>query len=278
MISHPYTGITAAIATKHLKEKIVAPVFERLGIKVVVSNIDTDLLGTFSGEIPRVGTPKEVVLNKARLGITESALQYGLASEGAIGPDLSIPFVISDVECMAWIDTVLNLEILEFYRSFEIVAAHITVTKKDSLTNFLKRADFPNHSLIAKSENGSGQIFKGIDTFERLETAINEISKESEKLIIESDLRAHHSPSRRKNISAVAEKLVNRLSCLCPKCHAPGWGEVGYLYGLACLECKNFEEGAVRGKIIGCAGCDYTEEQVGQKKFIAPAECSICNP
>lgn len=63
-----------------------------------------------------------------------------------------------------------------------------------------------------------------------------------------------------------------------PKCHAPGWGEVGYLYGLACLECKNFEERAVSGKIIGCAGCDYTEEQVDQKKFIAPAECSICNP
>lgn len=278
MSAHPYFGISAAFATKHLKEEIVAPIFNSIGIKVVATNVDTDLLGTFSGEIPRVGTPKEVVLKKANLGITESGLLYGLASEGSIGPDALMPLLIADIECMIWVDKVKNIEIFEFYRSLEIVAARTTVTKKDSLSEFLRKADFPNHSLIAKTENGDGKIYKGINTFERLEVVINELSVESEKLILESDLRAHHSPSRRKNIAAVAEKLATRLHCLCPQCLTPGWGEIGYLHGLDCLECGYLESRAVRGKIFGCAACDYKKEQLNEKMFIGPAECSVCNP
>jgi len=64
MSTHPYSGITAAFATKHLKEKIIAPIFSQLEIEISVAKVDTDLLGTFSGEIPRVGTSREVVLKK----------------------------------------------------------------------------------------------------------------------------------------------------------------------------------------------------------------------
>jgi hypothetical protein len=78
--AHPYRGVTAAFATKHLKENVVAPTFADLEISVVVPEVDTDLLGTFTSEIPRVGTPKEVVLKKARLGIQASGLSYGIAS------------------------------------------------------------------------------------------------------------------------------------------------------------------------------------------------------
>jgi hypothetical protein len=76
--AHPYRGVSAALATKHEKEKIVAPLFSSLGISLQVPQIDTDVLGTFSGEIERVGTPKEVVLKKARMGIEASGLSYGM--------------------------------------------------------------------------------------------------------------------------------------------------------------------------------------------------------
>ena len=49
--AHPYRGVSASFATKHEKEKIVAPIFFTLGISLQVPDIDTDLLGTFSGEI-----------------------------------------------------------------------------------------------------------------------------------------------------------------------------------------------------------------------------------
>lgn len=47
------------IATKHHKEKVIAPLFrEQLGINCkVVEIIDTDILGTFSGEVERTSDP-----------------------------------------------------------------------------------------------------------------------------------------------------------------------------------------------------------------------------
>lgn len=278
MNKHPYRGISAAFATKHHKEMIVSPIFARLGINIVVANFDTDLLGTFSGETPRVGTPKEVVLHKARMGISHSGLSFALASEGSIGLDPLIPFVISDTECMAWIDSSRNIEIVEFYKSLEIVAAHIKIARGDSLDNFLKNAQFPEHSLIAKSENSAGQIFKGINSFKSLDAAIKTLFKESERVVIESDLRAHHSPSRRKNIATLAERLVARLNTLCPSCTAPGWGEVGYLFGLPCRQCRSVENNSVRGRRLGCSTCNYKEEILNGKKSIEPAECGSCNP
>ena len=49
----------------HGKERVIAPVlFERLGLRVeVAKGIDTDQLGTFAGEIPRVGTMLEVAVS-----------------------------------------------------------------------------------------------------------------------------------------------------------------------------------------------------------------------
>lgn len=278
MVAHPYRGVTAAFATKHLKENFAASAFAALDIKVVVPEVNTDLFGTFTGEIPRDGTPKEVVLKKARLGIEASGLSYGIASEGSIGPDVVVPFINSDIECMAWIDSTRNIEIVEFHRSLDIVSARRVINASDSLDEFLASADFPNHSLIARGENESGEIVKGINSFERLESALEALFKDHSTVVIESDLRAHHSPSRQRNIAAVAEMLVRRLSQLCVKCKTPGWGEINYLYGLECRECKSIEERAVRGRVMGCAGCEYREEVLNEKKFLEPAACGVCNP
>lgn len=266
--AHPYQGITAALATKHAKEKVVAPVFASLGISLQVPDIDTDLLGTFSGEIERIGTPKEVALKKARMGMKASGLAYGAASEGSIGPDPVVPFLNSDIECMAWVDEERGIELVEFHRSLDIIAA----TGSSISEEFLTEADFPNHSLIVK---GNGKVVKGIKDRAELDRAIAEIGS---SVVIESDLRAHHSPSRMRNIALVTEKLVARISRLCPGCNAPGFGHVDNLFGVICRECKNVEARAIRGEVLGCAKCDYREEISNNKDFIEPAECGYCNP
>ena len=278
MSSHPYYGATAALATKHHKDQIVCGAFGKLGVTIVVPEIDTDQLGTFTGEVAREGTPKEVVLRKARLGLDISGLAFGIASEGSIGPDPVVPFINSDIECMAWVDRTRDLEIVEFHRSFDIVAARTVVSSRDSLDAFLKSADFPNHALIARAENGRGEIYKGINSDERLNTALSALFKEDKKLIIESDLRAHHSPSRRRNIAVVAEKLVARLSNLCVECQCPGFGAVENIYGLPCSECGTLNERAVRGEVHGCAKCENRIEVIGKRTSIEPAECLACNP
>jgi len=267
---HPYHGSTAAIATKHLKEQILAPHFAQLEVALQVAQVDTDLLGTFTGEIERIGTPKEVALQKARLGMQATGLLYGIASEGSIGPDPMVPFLSSDIECLVWVDDLLGIEIVEFHRSMEIVAAHTVIDSGFDLERFLHKADFPNHGLIVKSKE---KITKGITNRADLEKALA-----NNATSIESDLRAHLSPSRQKNIAAVAQQLVNRLAVLCKECQTPGFGVLGNLYGLECVECKNFVEQAVRGKRLGCFKCDYREEIENEKMFVQPADCDYCNP
>jgi hypothetical protein len=67
-------------ATKHKKDQFVFGDLSKLGIILVIPDIDTDLLGAFKGEIAREGTPKDIVLKKARLGMNSSALACGAAS------------------------------------------------------------------------------------------------------------------------------------------------------------------------------------------------------
>ena len=81
---HPYAGITAVLATMHGKERVIAPAFEDvLGMRIVVPpGIDTDALGTFTGEVPRDGTMLEVAIRKARIGMKIAGHSIGIASEG----------------------------------------------------------------------------------------------------------------------------------------------------------------------------------------------------
>ena len=54
-----FAGRNLLIASKHKKERVIAPfVVEALGIKdVFISDFDTDSLGTFTGEISRKENP-----------------------------------------------------------------------------------------------------------------------------------------------------------------------------------------------------------------------------
>ncbi len=269
---HPYRDSTAAIATKHGKEQILAPIFAELGVSLQLAQVDTDLLGTFTGEIERDGTPKEVALRKARLGMQATGLPYGLASEGSIGPDPIVPFLSSDIECLVWVDDQLGIEIVEFHRSMEIKAVSTTKVQIADLDEFLNKAGFPNHGLIVK---GSEQIFKGVSDRKELEEILNKLNGD---VIIENDLRAHFSPSRQINIAMVAKQLAGRLAALCEECQTPGWGVVGNLYGMECRECGGFNDKAVHGKLLGCAKCNFKKEINNEREFVEPADCEFCNP
>ena len=54
-----FSGRKLLIATMHQKEKAIAGILEKqLGVKCVVpENFNTDLLGTFSGEVEREDDP-----------------------------------------------------------------------------------------------------------------------------------------------------------------------------------------------------------------------------
>ena len=280
--SSTYSGKKAVITTKHEKGKIIVPAFkEILSMQVSECNVDTDILGTFTGEIEREQTPRETVLIKARLGIEKSGVSIGIASEGSIGADPLIPFINSDLEMMAFVDAENDIEIVETLRSTEIVTATRIIHGNEDLTEFLLRADFPNHKIIVRTRKKPTTFcIKGLDDEYSLRKAIESVKNEDPDgvVIIESDLRAHCSPSRQKIISELSVKLAKRIKRQCPECDAPGWGVVAYLKGVPCSACKRISENAIKEEVLGCSQCLHQQSGKNIANELDPSRCDWCNP
>ena len=276
---------SVAFATKHGKERVVSlPMKSGLGLEVVVpKEIDTDELGTFTGEIERPGTPREVVLQKACLGMEITGLSMGLASEGSFGPHPVIPFVPVDHEMMAFVDDKKGFQVVEQTLAVETNFRHANVASLTELEDFLTRSGFPSHALIVhpNQRNGSNLIFKGLQTIEDVSSAIELCRGQSSDGLthIETDMRAHMNPTRMKAIRRLAGKLVRRLRSLCPSCSTPGWGMTGVEKGLPCRICR-FPTELVKDEIFGCARCDRTDARprIDGKQFAEPGQCPLCNP
>jgi ribosomal protein L37E len=273
------------LATKHRKEAIVQPPFKQtINLQLLVpTSLDTDLLGTFSGEIERRGTPREVAVRKARLGMEAMGLPLGLASEGSFGPHPQIPFAPIDHELLVFIDLEMGLEIVEEVVSMQTNYAQDKARASDDLTAFLTRAQFPAHALIVRPNSrwDSDLIFKGITTFEALSAVVARCAALSDDGFahIETDMRAHLNPSRQQVIQQAALQLARRLASLCPTCGTPGWGRVGVVRGLPCEWCGR-DTHLVREEIYGCARCDYRDHRARSDglQHASPADCAWCNP
>lgn len=276
-----YRGQSVALPTLHHKGALIAPSFlSTLEMKVIEVDVDTDLLGSFAGEVQRVGTQLETVRKKALQGIEASGLNFALASEGSIGADPQIGLLTSDIETIIFIDRVNNLEIIEHYKSFDIIAQQTTYKAGMDLDAFISKADFPRHKLIVRSEYGYNQVVgKAIKTREELATAIKKAQElKIDPIIIESDLRAHCSPSRAENIKIAAERLALKIATVCPRCQTPGWSAVEPLFGLSCSECGQESDSAVRAHLYGCLRCEHTIEGEQIADSVDPSRCNWCNP
>lgn len=266
----------------HGKGALIAPIFQStFGATVQEIAVETDHLGSFSGEIARINSPLETARKKALLASTTGKDGLLLASEGSIGTDPLIPFINSDIELLLFIDEERGIEIVETLRSTEIVAVSQRFLPSDDLQEFLQKADFPIHKLMVKSTDLEGQlIFKEIDTPDNLERAITACSDQSTDryALVESDLRAHCSPSRQRNIRTVALALATRINNLCPACQSPGWGAISYIKGVPCSDCLQISAAAVRAHIFNCVSCSHSQEGEVLRNTIEPALCNWCNP
>jgi hypothetical protein len=274
-----YFGHQAGLATMHGKELVVAPAFlDLLGIRVVRSGVDTDQFGTFSGDIPRKLSALETAQAKARAAIEEAGIPLGIASEGTIGPHPMFPIASSDLEIMVFIDAANDLVIHESVRSSQVVTARKLVRVGENLDSFLQSADFPNHGLLVRSEEPENKLaIKGITDLATLKTAIAELAEQG-KVVVESDLRAHFSPSRMRVIAECARLLAARVASQCPRCEAPGFGKIQPIFGLPCIDCGENVETVVLADRMGCVKCNHT---VIVERGLENAEarfCSACNP
>ncbi len=279
-LEHPYAGRVAVLATKHGKLPLIGPPIEQaIGLAVRDVDVDTDMLGTFTGDIPRMETPLRTAIAKARMGMNAAGVDIGLASEGSIAPDPTLPFIMSDRELVVLVDDSAGIVVWESYSSWEILAATTTTNTVEGLESFLERADFPNHKLIVRPNSGAVHpVFKGIDSVDELAIDLGEcVTVSADGLgIVETDLRAHMCPSRRSVIAKAAESLAGRLASRCPACGVPGWGRVDVILGLACVSCGT-QVDRPRAEIDGCVVCDHRETRI-VATGVDPGECPFCNP
>lgn len=277
-------GTSAALATRHGKEQVIAPGLEVVGLCVVVAAIDTDAFGTFSGEVPRRASPLEVARRKARAGMTALGLSVGLASEGSFGPHPALPLLTADRELVVLVDDRLGVTLWEEVLSTDTVAASLvlsaTADRRDELDAFCARVGFPDQALICRpagAPNRAG-LTKAIRTGEELRVGIARAAQHAtdNQVLIEVDLRAHLSPSRRIVIAEAARRLGARLAQRCPSCRAPGFGIEHLEQGLACSRCRRpSEEAAFR--VERCPLCRF-EQRIALAGFADPARCAWCNP
>ena len=99
----PEDGERIALATIHEKDRAIGPAFRRmLGAHIVTAPaINTDTLGTFSGEIPRPAPLVETCLQKAEMAFGSLDVDCAIASEGSYGPIDRVPLAPGGFEIMA---------------------------------------------------------------------------------------------------------------------------------------------------------------------------------
>lgn len=280
-----WMGKACVLATRHGKEAAIArPLRAALGLRVVVPpGLDTDALGTFSGEVPRVGEPHVVARSKAELGIAESGITCAIASEGSFGPHPTTPFLAATTELLLFIDQESGLLVTEQLSTTETNFRHVVVRPGDPLEKFLRRARFPHHAVIVRPNAGdqNSAIAKGLQDADAVEQAIARCAAISTDgaARIETDMRAHLNPTRMGVIRRVAFRLARRLATRCPACRLPGFGLSGTESGLPCEDCGAPTD-AVLNEVWGCSTCDHRERRPrrdGRSSAYA-GHCGFCNP
>lgn len=279
--SHPYSGLIAGLATQHHKLPLVGPAITRAtGLRVLEAIVDTDALGTFTGEVPRRGSQWETAVAKARLGMELMELPLGLANEGSFAPLEAMPLLTADTELVVFVDDRLGIVVGEAEVDLMPPAIAVEVAGDEVERIPLVEAAFPEHGLIVRPVDGWVPVVKGVHELSHLTVAVAECAAASPvgRARVESDFRAHHHPRRREVIGRAAQRLARRLAMLCPACRAPGWGVDRLEAGAPCSVCRV----PTRMPVLEhwrCGACDTTDvRETHLAAGVDPAHCPSCNP
>ena len=277
-----FKGRYLLIATKHEKEKVIAPILEKeLGVQCfITSDFDTDELGTFTGEVERKDDPITTARNKCLMAMELANCDLAIASEGSFGMHPTIYFAPADDEFLLFIDKKNDLEIIARELSMETNFNGSEIKTEKELQEFATNANFTSHGLILrKSENDCIEIVKGITDEEQLKNTFHHLIAHYGTAYVETDMRAMYNPSRMKVIEKATRKLVEKIKSLCVKCESPGFGITDRKEGLPCEQC-NFPTRSTLSYIYSCQKCNYKKEEQypNGKQIEDPMYCDICNP
>ena len=258
---HPYRHERIGLATIHAKELAVAPPFWRLldAQIVVAPNVDTDSLGTFSGEVPRPAPVVETCAAKAELAFRTLDVDCAIASEGSYGPIDRVPLNPAGVEVMAFVDRRRGLRVIETLATHRTNWRLMRFKAGDpGVPLAVKALGFPDYGVFVICNSDSSQPVKELACLDEVVAAVDREASRSEDglAMLIADMRAHRNPMRMKVLRALSWKLARRLQRLCPKCHTPGFGHIESRRGLPCEDCGDATHW-IDFEIDGCAACGH---------------------
>ncbi|WP_295335774.1 DUF6671 family protein [Flavobacterium sp.] len=277
-----FEGRNLLIATKHRKETVIAPLFsDAFGVHCFTSDvIDTDSLGTFSGEIARKKNIIETLRDKCELAVKAIGADLVVASEGSFGAHPSVFFAHADDEWIMLKDYANDLEIIAREISTDTNFQGEAIPNKAALKVFAEKAKFPSHGIILKpAEDNYSKVIKGCQNWDELSLHFERLKNNFGTAYAETDMRAMHNPTRMKVIAAVTQKLIAKIKSTCPSCAYPGFDVTEVKAGLPCENCS-FPTRSTLSHIYQCKNCAHTEEKLYPRhlQYEDPMYCDNCNP
>jgi uncharacterized protein with PIN domain len=266
----------------HGKEHAIAPqLTKELGVYCFVTDqLDTDQLGTFSGEINRIDSPLEAARKKCQMAMDIASVDLAIASEGSFGPHPSIPFIPAHEEFLLVTDTKNKWEFVVRKLESNTNYRQITLNSLEPLDAFLTQVKFPTHALIVKkSEKDASVCVKGIHDKQVLLQTIEHFFSRFGQCTVETDMRAMHNETRMGVIETMTASLIQQMKTVCPACQVPGFRLQEKVRGLPCALCGKPTR-SVKAEIYACQSCTYTENRPAGHKMLKedPMYCDFCNP
>ena len=277
-----FEGRHLLIASMHQKEQVLQPLMEA-SLKVTVSvanDLNTDLLGTFSGEVARIADPLTTARKKCELAMDLTGCDLVLASEGSFGTHPAAFFLPANEEWLLLLDRKNGLEIHARHLSLETNFSGQEFHSLEELDAFASKVGFPSHGLmLRRSKDNLEGLLKGITDPEQLRTAAMLLLETQGYGFVETDMRALFNPSRMQVIEETAQLLVQKLNSICPSCQLPGFTVTAAEPGLPCSLCGTPSSAALAHLMV-CNHCQHQEKVdfPHGKKTGDPQYCQVCNP
>lgn len=275
-----FAGRKMVISTMHGKHHVIKPLIRQyLNVEsIVIPDIDTDIFGTFSGEMERSFDAVTTLRKKILKGLEASGETLGIGNEGSFGAHPHLPFLQVDQEIVMLIDLVNNIEIAAHVVSTETNYFKSEIREMKDLLQFTEKTKFPSHGIIVKQidQGKVVQIRKGIITWELLYAVTLDFARNGMDVLVETDMRGYMNPTRMKVIERATRQLMKKIITHCPQCHYPGFGVLKHEEGLPCSICQSSTQ-LPMSKIYQCQHCHYTDTRT-INKTADPQYCNFCNP
>ena len=276
-----FEGRRILIASQHKKEDVLSPLLTKaLGvIPVTCDALDTDQLGTFTGEVERSSDPLATARKKCEIGMELSGTDLAVASEGSFGSHPIIPFVPAGDEIIILVDKKNAIEIAARDITTETNFSGETVDNETALRAFAERALFPSHGLILSGGPKKAFLKKGIQAWKDLIEFFDVMKCKQMSIHIETDMRAMYNPTRMKAIGKACKKLIEKIKSTCPNCSCPGFSVFSAHDGLPCSLCGR-DTRSTLFHMYRCQKCLHEEikRYPHNKHEEDPMYCDYCNP